>query len=88
MKTFSRFAGAVAQKPPSELLAALLCEAFEIGPALEEQDWADALEERGMVVRRSGEAVLTKAGALFLVPGAGGEFGKCYVEVFLRGTRL
>ena len=63
-------------------LLALLCAAFEIGLALEEQDRADALEERGMIVRRSGEAVLTKAGALFLVPEAADEFGKCYVEVF------
>lgn len=63
-------------------LLAVLCEAFEIAPALEEQDRADALEERGMVIRRSGEAVLTRAGALFLVPDAADEFGKCYVEVF------
>ena len=35
-----------------------------------------------MVVRRSGEAVLTKAGALFLVRDAASEFGKCFVEVF------
>ena len=63
-------------------LLAVLCEAFEIGPALEERDRADALEERGMVIRRSGEAVLTRAGALFLVPEAADEFGKCYVEVF------
>ena len=63
-------------------LLALLCAAFEIGPGLEEQDLADALEERDMVVRRSGQAVLTKAGALFVVPDAWSELGKCYVEVF------
>ena len=60
---------------------ALLLEAFGIDPSLGEQDRADALEERGLVVRRSGRAVLTKAGALFLVPEAPGEFGKCFVEV-------
>lgn len=65
----------------SQLLAQL-CKAFEIGPTVDEQDLADALEERGMLIRRSGEAVLTKAGALFLVPEAVDEFGKCHVEVF------
>ena len=64
-----------------ELLASL-CTAFELGPSLGEQDRTDALEERGMVVHRSGEAVLTKAGALFLVRSAPSEFGKCFVEVF------
>ena len=64
-----------------ELLASL-CTAFELGPSLGEQDRTDALEERGMVVHRSGEAVLTKAGALFLVRSAPSEFGECFVEVF------
>ena len=63
-------------------LSTLLCAAFEIDPRTDERDRADALEERGMVVRRSGEAVLTKAGALFLVRDAASEFGKCFVEVF------
>ena len=65
-------------------LLAVLCEAFEIGPALEEQDRADALEERGMVIRRSGEAVLTRAGALFLVPEAAGRVR----QVLCRGVPL
>lgn len=63
-------------------LLARLCEAFEVDPGASVQDRAEALEARGMVVRRSGEAVLTKAGALFVVPDAGSEFGKCFVEVF------
>ena len=63
-------------------LLGLLFGAFEIDPNSSEQDRADALEERGMVVHRGGEAVLTKAGALFLVPVASSEFGKCFVEVF------
>ena len=63
-------------------LLGLLFGAFEIDPNSSEQDRADALEERGMVVHRAGEAVLTKAGALFLVPDAPSEFGKCLVEVF------
>ncbi len=63
-------------------LLSLLCAAFGIDASLHDRDRADALEERGMAVRRGGEAVLTKAGALFLVRGAAGEFGKCFVEVF------
>ena len=63
-------------------LLELLFGVFEIDPNSSEQDRADALEERGMVVHRAGEAVLTKAGALFLVPNASREFGKCFVEVF------
>lgn len=63
-------------------LLADLCRAFEIDPTLSETDVADALQERGMVVRRAGSAMLTKAGALFLVPAASKEFGKCFVEVF------
>ena len=63
-------------------LLGLLFGAFEIDPNSSEQDRADAMEERGMVVHRAGEAVLTKAGALFLVPDASSEFGKCFVEVF------
>ena len=59
-----------------------LCAAFGIDLDLAQQDLVDALAERGMVVRRSGEAVLTKAGALFLVPKALNQFGKYYVEVF------
>ena len=63
-------------------LLRLLSTAFEIDPNSSERDRADALEERGMVVHRGGEALLTKAGALFLVPDASREFGKCFVEVF------
>ncbi len=63
-------------------LVALVCDAFEIDPELSEQDLADALAERGMVVHRGGEPALTNAGALFLVPDAPGEFGKCHIEVF------
>ena len=63
-------------------LLAELCRALEIEPTLGETDIADALEERGMAVRRAGSAMLTKAGALFLVPTAPTEFGKCFVEVF------
>ena len=63
-------------------LLAQICEAFEFDPGLSSQDTADALEERGMVVRAAGSAMLTKAGALFLVPTAPREFGKCFVEVF------
>lgn len=59
-----------------------LCGAFDVSAGLDDPTLADALEERGMLVRRSGEAVLTKAGALFLVPQAPSEFGKCFVEVF------
>lgn len=59
-----------------------LCRALEIGSSMSEQDLADALEERGMVVHRGGKAMLTKAGALFVVSGAPAEFGKCFVEVF------
>lgn len=63
-------------------LLSRLCAVYDISPGLPEHDQSDALEERGMVVRRSGEAVLTKAGALFLVANAPSEFGKCFVEVF------
>ncbi len=63
-------------------LLALLVSAFEIDPGASGQDIADALAERGMVVHRGGESTLTNAGALFVVPGAGSEFGKCFVEVF------
>lgn len=35
-----------------------------------------------MLVRRAGGDVLTKSGALFLVPAAPDAFGKCFVEVF------
>ena len=62
-------------------LLSRLCDAFGIDAGLSERDRADALEERGMAVRRGGETVLTKAGALFLVTGAAAEFGKCFVEV-------
>ncbi len=65
----------------SELLAQL-CDAYDIPSGTSEQDRSDALEERGMTVRHSGDAMLTKAGALFLVPSAPAEFGKCIVEVF------
>ena len=63
-------------------LLANLCHAFDIEPTIAEADIADALEERGMVVQREGRPMLTKAGALFLVPSAPKEFGKCFVEVF------
>ena len=63
-------------------LLARLCAAFEIDPGLDEQDTAAALEERGMVARRGGTIMLTKAGALFLVPAAPSEFGKCFIEMF------
>lgn len=63
-------------------LLKVLSVAFEIDQNSSEQDRTDALEERGMVVHRRGEAVLTKAGALFLIPDAPSEFGKCFVEVF------
>lgn len=59
-----------------------LCDAFEIDRGLSRQSMIDALEERGMVVSQSGDDVLTKAGALFLVPAAPNELGKCFVEVF------
>ncbi len=59
-----------------------LCEALDVDSGLDGSRLADALEERGMLVRRSGEPVLTKAGALFLVPEASNEFGKCFIEVF------
>ena len=63
-------------------LRAELFGAFEIDPSLGEPDLAVALEERGMVVRRAGRDLLTRAGALFLVPAALQGFGKCFVEVF------
>ena len=63
-------------------LGARLCAAFEIDPGLDEQDTAAALEERGMVARRGGTIMLTKAGALFLVPAAPSESGKCFIEMF------
>ena len=63
-------------------LLAQLCEAFEIDQETSDPAVADALEERGMLVRQVGDDVLTKAGALFLVPAAPDTFGKCFVEVF------
>lgn len=63
-------------------LLAQLCEAFEIDQETSVPAVADALEERGMLVRQAGDDVLTKAGALFLVPAAPDAFGKCFVEVF------
>ena len=61
-----------------------LCQASDITQGLSEQDLADALEERGLVTRQGGKALLTKAGALFLVPDAPRELGKCYIEIFRR----
>lgn len=58
------------------------CQAFGIDQAASDPAIADALEERGMLVRRVGGDVLTKSGALFLVPAAPDAFGKCFVEVF------
>ena len=63
-------------------LLSRLCEAFEIDRGTNDRATADALEERGLVVRQGGKDMLTKAGALFLVPAAPDEFGKCFVEVF------
>ena len=63
-------------------LQAKLCEALEIPLDLNDQDFSDALAERGLIVRQRGNAMLTKAGALFLVPSAPRQFGKCYIEVF------
>ena len=65
----------------SDLLSSLRG-VFEITRDLNGQDLADALEERGLVTRQGGEFLLTKAGALFLVPDAPRELGKCYIEVF------
>ena len=59
-----------------------LCEALEMPLDLHDQDFSDALAERGLIVRQGGKAMLTKAGALFLVPSAPRQFGKCYIEVF------
>ena len=63
-------------------LRARLCEAFAIPLDLHDHDIADALAERGLVMRQGGKPMLTKAGALFLVPSAPRQFGKCYIEVF------
>lgn len=63
-------------------LLAQLCKAFEIDQETSDPAVADALEERGMLVRQAGDGVLTKSGALFLVPAAPDAFGKCFVEVF------
>ena len=62
-----------------------LCAALEMTPGLSDQDKEDALQERGLVMRQEGKALLTKAGALFLVREAPSEFGKCYIEVFRHG---
>lgn len=63
-------------------LIAHLCEALDIDSGLDEAHRAEVLEGRGLVVRRSGAATLTRAGALFAVPQAPNELGKCFVEVF------
>lgn len=62
-----------------------LCQAFALDPAIDTESRVDALEERGMVVSRGGNAMLTIAGALFLVPSAPEQLGKCFVEVFRYG---
>ena len=59
-----------------------LCQAFEITQELDVQDLSDALAERGLVTWQGGNALLTKAGALFLIQDATREFGKCCIEVF------
>lgn len=63
-------------------LLARLCDALGIDSSLDEAHLAEMLEGRGLVVRRSGAMALTRAGALFAVPRAPTEFGKCFVEVF------